>query len=75
MKYEELPKWIQDFLFYHHNHVLLHDDFKGKKYDGDGVPTDEYDKYIDENEEIYYNEECILQLIDCILNNKKITYI
>lgn len=72
MIYEELPKWIQDFLSYHHIHLLTYDDFKGEKYDEDGCLTDEYDKYIDEHENIYYEEKYVIQLINCLLNNRKI---
>lgn len=67
MKYEELPKWIQKYLSDNHEHLV------SKTYHGDayvdGHITEKYDKWFDKNQNIYYNEDSVIGLIEILIKN------
>lgn len=68
MKYEELPKWIQKYLSDNHEH-LVRKTYHGDAYDVDGNITDKYDKWFDKNQKIYYDEDCVINLVEILISN------
>lgn len=72
MKYEELPKWIQKYLSDNHEH-LVNKTYKGDAYGVDGYITEKYDKWFDKNQNIYYDEDSVIGLIEILIKNYKKT--
>ena len=68
MKYEELPKWIQKYLSDNHEHLVT-EIYKGDAYGADGNITKKYDKWFDKNQNIYYDEDCVIDLVEILIKN------